>query len=91
MSQDTTADSPESSDVTSLMSFDTELTLGLPGDSRSPAPAPPFTHGDKKNCTKRGFMETVIDLNLGTSQISMPRGDNPESRVSGTGKYPAAK
>ncbi|KAH9800434.1 auxin-responsive protein IAA16 [Citrus sinensis] len=91
MSQDTTVDSPESSDGASLMSFDTELTLGLPGESRSPARAPAFAQGHKKNCTKRGFMETVIDLNLGTSHISMPRGQNSESRVSGTGKYPAAK
>lgn len=91
MSQDTTVDSPESSDGTGLVSFDTELTLGLPGESRSPAPAPPFTQGHKKNCTKRGFMETVIDFKLGTSHISMPRGHNSESQVSGTGKYPAAK
>lgn len=86
---ETTSEPSDSSDVTSTIFKDTELTLGLPGEARSPPP--PLTGG-----TKRGFIETV-DLNLGSS-TSKPRGkaladedDKSENIVTGAGKAPAAK
>ncbi|XP_059432655.1 auxin-responsive protein IAA1-like [Corylus avellana] len=89
MPPETTSERSES-DVSSAIFKDTELTLGLPGEARSPALA------GSRNCTKRGFIETV-DLNLGSS-TSKPRGktladedDNSENIVTGAGKAPAAK
>lgn len=86
-----TTSEPSESDVTSTIFKDTELTLGLPGEARSPAPT-----GGSRTCTKRGFIETV-DLNLGSS-TSKPRGktladedDKSENIVTGAGKAPAAK
>jgi auxin-responsive protein IAA len=91
MPPETTSELSES-DVTSTIFKETELTLGLPGEARSPAPSP--TGG--RTCTKRGFIETV-DLNLGSS-TSKPRGktladedDKSENIVTGAGKAPAAK
>ncbi|KAJ0091643.1 hypothetical protein Patl1_13175 [Pistacia atlantica] len=88
MSNDTTTDSPETDDVSITMNFDdTELTLGLPGEGRSPAAV---TGG--KSCAKRGFMETV-DLNLGSSHCQ-PHGTTTHvnnNSESPTGKLPAAK
>lgn len=88
----TASESPES-DVTSTDVFkDTELTLGLPGETRS---------SGGKTCTKRGFIETTTDLNhLGgsSSSSSQTRGKTlagedvrSESLVSGAGKPTAAK
>lgn len=89
MPPETTSELSES-DVSSAIFKDTELTLGLPGEARSPALA------GGRTCTKRGFIETV-DLNLGSS-TSKPRGktladedDNSENIVTGAGKAPAAK
>ncbi|XP_044470916.1 auxin-responsive protein IAA1-like isoform X2 [Mangifera indica] len=81
MSNDATADSPES-DASITMNFDdTELTLGLPGEGRSPAGG--------KSYAKRGFIETV-DLNLGSSRgnANTHVSNNSESQ---NGKLPAAK
>lgn len=85
-----TTSEPSESGVSSTIFKDTELTLGLPGDARSPALA------GSRTCTKRGFIETV-DLNLGSS-TSKPRGktladedDKSENIVTGAGKAPAAK
>ncbi|KAF8389023.1 hypothetical protein HHK36_025708 [Tetracentron sinense] len=83
-----TANRSSESDTTGLNFKETELTLGLPGDSRAPTDT-----GGKTN-TKRGYSET-IDLNFESSSVE-PRGrdcDNGESEteVSGAGKPPVAK
>ncbi|XP_041002899.1 auxin-responsive protein IAA1-like [Juglans microcarpa x Juglans regia] len=89
MQPDTTSESP-GSDVTSTVFKDTELTLGLPGEAR-------FSGG--KTCSKRGFIETSMDLDLGdSSSSSHTRGKilagqdfSSESLVSGAGKPSATK
>lgn len=78
----TMSQSPES-DVTSMNLDDTELTLRLPGESRSPQ----LLSGGNKSSPKRGFIETV-DLKLGSSLSTT---DTSQSRVSGTGKCPPTK
>ncbi|PSS17898.1 Auxin-responsive protein [Actinidia chinensis var. chinensis] len=75
--------SPESNAV-GLNFEETELTLGLPGESRDP-----------KSGTKRGFSETV-DLNLGGSGGGEAKdgncnGDPSENEVSVAVKPPTAK
>lgn len=78
--------SPES-DTTGISFKETELTLALPGESRS---LPEIINGGKTG-TKRGFLETV-DLNLGSSRS---HADNycteSENDVSSVAKPPAAK
>lgn len=82
MLPDIITDSWSESDV-SIMNFkDTELTLGLPGEGRSPGFA-----AAAKSDMKRGFIETV-DFNLG-SVSNEP--DISESRVSGATKHETAK
>ncbi|XP_058074669.1 auxin-responsive protein IAA16 [Magnolia sinica] len=94
MLPETTKMLPES-DAARLNFQETELTLGLPGGSRSGAETAEVSTARSNG--KRGFSETV-DLSLGSSRIE-PRGkdqgaqskDLPESQVSGAGKPPAAK
>uniref|UniRef100_A0A5B7BPP2 Auxin-responsive protein n=1 Tax=Davidia involucrata TaxID=16924 RepID=A0A5B7BPP2_DAVIN len=84
MSPETTKNLPES-DATCLNFKETELTLGLPGESRN-----------QKSGAKRGFLETV-DLNLGSSSVVDCRdedyssADQSENEISGPSKPPAAK
>ncbi|KAG4136145.1 hypothetical protein ERO13_D08G261100v2 [Gossypium hirsutum] len=77
--------SPES-DVTSMSFEETKLTLGLPGEGRSSA-------GAVKCSAKRGFVETVVDLKVGSSGNCMPGGRDDTTTVidSGAGKPPPAK
>lgn len=77
--------SPES-DATSMSFEETKLTLGLPGEGRSSA-------GAVKCSAKRGFVETVVDLKVGSSGNCVPggRGDTTTVIDSGTGKPPPAK
>ncbi|XP_077254159.1 auxin-responsive protein IAA16-like [Tasmannia lanceolata] len=80
-------------DISDLNLSATELTLGMPGGSRSG----PETEICGKNTGKRGYSETV-DLNLGSSGIE-PRGrelcdhskNSPESQASCAGRPPVAK
>ncbi|XP_021277272.1 auxin-responsive protein IAA1-like [Herrania umbratica] len=84
MSLEETPGSPES-DVTSMSFEDTELTLGLPGEGRSPA-----VISGVKCSAKRGFIETV-DLKLGScSSTPSGRGDAHVNEA-GAGKPPPAK
>ncbi|KAF8400736.1 hypothetical protein HHK36_014036 [Tetracentron sinense] len=84
MSTETVNYSPEY-DTAGLNFKETELTLGLPGDSRAPTDT-----GGKKTSTKRGYSETV-DLNLGSSSVE-PRGnDQLKTEDSGAGNPLAAK
>ncbi|XP_059643861.1 auxin-responsive protein IAA17-like [Cornus florida] len=83
MSPETTKMAPET-DATGMNFKETELTLGLPGESRS-----------QKSGAKRGFSETV-DLSLGSfSNVSCPdkncTGEQSENEVSGVSKPPIAK
>ncbi|XP_010249884.1 PREDICTED: auxin-responsive protein IAA1 [Nelumbo nucifera] len=83
-----TARNPPESEVTGLNFKETELTLGLPGESRTQAEIV------SKN-SKRGFSETV-DLNLGSSSSSETRGrsqveEQGESEAPCAGKPPASK
>ncbi|KDP37176.1 hypothetical protein JCGZ_06232 [Jatropha curcas] len=78
------------SDTTSGMNLkETELTLALPGESRSLTEI-----NGAKIGTKRGFLETV-DLNLGSSSVvdcgSKDQNDSSENDVSSAAKPPAAK
>ncbi|XP_058111862.1 auxin-responsive protein IAA1-like [Magnolia sinica] len=80
-------------DTNELNLKETELTLGLPGGSKSSA----WTEIGGKSSGKRGFSETV-DLSLGSSG-NEPRGkdhgdqstNSPKSQFSDAGKPPAAK
>ncbi|KAA8540439.1 hypothetical protein F0562_024642 [Nyssa sinensis] len=83
MSPETTKNLAES-DAAGLNFKETELTLGLPGESRN-----------QKSGTKRGFSETV-DLNLGSSCVIDGRdedftSDQSENEISVHSKPPAAK
>uniref|UniRef100_A0A5B7BQV7 Auxin-responsive protein n=1 Tax=Davidia involucrata TaxID=16924 RepID=A0A5B7BQV7_DAVIN len=83
MSPETSKNWPES-DSTALNFKETELTLGLPGDSRN-----------QKSGAKRGFSETV-DLNLESSSVIVCRDENcradqSENEISGPSKPPATK
>ncbi|KAI3966666.1 hypothetical protein MKW92_019292 [Papaver armeniacum] len=76
---------PES-DTKGLMNFkETELTLGLPGESRT-SDRENLNGEGKMNNLKRGFSET-IELKLGTDKDG--RGDDEE--IQRSGKVPARK
>ncbi|RZC71612.1 hypothetical protein C5167_035001 [Papaver somniferum] len=79
---------PES-DTKGLMNFkETELTLGLPGESRT-SDRENLNGEGKMNNLKRGFSET-IDLKLGTDKDC--RGDDEiQSEIQRSGKVPARK
>ena len=76
---------PES-DVIGLNFKETELTLGLPGETRG------TTDTSVKSGTKRGFLET-IDLNLGRTKVKFhDKGfDELENDVLGATKSLAAR
>lgn len=73
-------------DVASMNFKETELTLGLPGESRI------STEYGAKTGIKRGFLETV-DLKLGASNVDCGNKecDESETDVSSAAKSPAAK
>ncbi|WRX33182.1 AUX/IAA domain - like 10 [Theobroma cacao] len=73
------------SDVTSMRFEDTELTLGLPGEGRSPA-----VIAGVKCSAKRGFVETV-DLKLGSCSRTPSGGGDTHVNEAGAGKPPPAK
>ncbi|EOY30898.1 Indoleacetic acid-induced protein 16, putative [Theobroma cacao] len=73
------------SDVTSMRFEDTELTLGLPGEGRSPA-----VIAGVKCSAKRGFVETV-DLKLGSCSRAPSGGGDTHVNEAGAGKPPPAK